>query len=259
MEPNRTIILVDDFCRSAINPKGTNVRFINELWADCPAAAAIEQATMPRLKPDTQRLRREHILDAAERCFAHAGFHNTSMQDICRDAGVSPGALYVYFKSKEDLIAGLAERDRQEFQARFAQLAEAPDFFEALRGLGESYFVEDPAERHRICIEVALESTRNEKVGEIHRSVDALVRASFEQLFERMQREGRIAPDLDTATCARVFMIIGDGMFFRRAVDPDFNARATLPGIVALVRDLLKPVASHPAEIHQTLLREARA
>ena len=62
---------------------------------------------MPKLKPDTQRARREHILDAAEHCFARAGFHRTTMQDICKEAGVSPGALYVYFDSKEALIAGI--------------------------------------------------------------------------------------------------------------------------------------------------------
>ena len=47
---------------------------------------------MPKLKPDTQRARREHILDAAEICFASNGFHRTTMHDICRQAGVSPGA-----------------------------------------------------------------------------------------------------------------------------------------------------------------------
>ena len=58
---------------------------------------------MPKLKPETQSARRENIIDAAERCFARSGFHRTTMQDICKVAGVSPGALYVYFKSKEDL------------------------------------------------------------------------------------------------------------------------------------------------------------
>jgi AcrR family transcriptional regulator len=59
---------------------------------------------MPKLKPEVQHQRREHILDAAERCFARAGFHRTTMHDICREAGVSPGALYVYFDSKEALF-----------------------------------------------------------------------------------------------------------------------------------------------------------
>src|SRR5512139_2785064 len=124
---------------------------------------------MPKLKPDTQRARRENILDAAERRFARAGFHATSMQDICREARVSPGALYVYFASKEELIAGLAERNRLDFQARFAELAEATDFFKALEAIGKAYFVEDEAYRRLICIETGLESTRSVRVGEIYR------------------------------------------------------------------------------------------
>jgi len=69
----------------------------------------------------------EHILDAAEQCFARAGFHRTTVHDICREAGVSPGALYVYFDSKEALIAGISERDRAEFADRLDALANAPE------------------------------------------------------------------------------------------------------------------------------------
>ena len=43
---------------------------------------------VPKLKLAIQQARRDHILDAAERCFARAGFHRTTMQDICREAGV---------------------------------------------------------------------------------------------------------------------------------------------------------------------------
>ena len=88
---------------------------------------------MPKLKPDTQRARRDAILDAAELCFARSGFHRCTMQAICKEAGISPGALYVYFASKEDLIAGLAERDRGAFQERFAPLGDANDILNALR------------------------------------------------------------------------------------------------------------------------------
>jgi AcrR family transcriptional regulator len=197
---------------------------------------------MPRLKPDTQRARRDHILEAAERCFAHSGFHATSMQDICREARVSPGALYVYFASKEELIAGLAERNRQDFQARFAQLAGASDFFAALAAIGEAYFVEDEAHRRVLCIEIGLESTRNAHVGEIHRSVDEFVRTSFEQLFQRMIDEGRIRPNHDAAALSRVFMVIGDGLFWRSAIDRKFDMAKTIPDVVEVIRQLLNPV-----------------
>src|SRR5262247_2657327 len=108
---------------------------------------------MPKLKPEVQHQRREHILDAAERCFARAGFHRTTMQDICKEARVSPGALYVYFDSKEALIAGICERDRAEFAERLAGVAEAPDFLAALKELGEHYFVHEPAASQLMCIE----------------------------------------------------------------------------------------------------------
>lgn len=216
---------------------------------------------MPKLKPDTQRARREHILDAAECCFARAGFHATTMHDICKEAAVSPGALYVYFNSKVDLIAGIAERDRGEFQRRFAELAEADDFFEALREIGEHYFVEEPPHKRLMCVEIGVELTRNPVVGDIHRSVDNFVNASFRELFQRMKDEGRIAPLLDIPTLANVFMVMGDGMFWRRAIDTDFDVELTMPAIVALVRQMLNPIepaSTQPGTLTR-VLREARS
>lgn len=196
---------------------------------------------MPKLKPATQRARREHILDAAEVCFAHSGFHRTTMQDICKEALISPGALYVYFASKEDLIAGIAERDRTEFAERFAELSAAPEFMKALSSLGERYFAEEPAYKRTMGIEIGLELTRNAKVGAMYRSVDRFVLDSFEKLFQRLANEGRIAPELDIPTVAKVFSIIGDGMFMRRATDPEFDAKAVMPAVMALIGKLLNP------------------
>lgn len=201
---------------------------------------------MPKLKPAIQQARRGHILNAAERCFARAGFHRSTMQDICREAGVSPGALYVYFDSKEALIAGICERDRAEFAERFAALAEAPDFLRSLRDLGEHYFVHEPAYKHLLCIEIGAESTRNARVGEIRRGVDEFITSSLEKLFERMQDEGRIAPDLPVPVLVRMFSIIADGMFWHRAVDPDFDATVAVPAAFDVMIGLLKPVP--PAE-----------
>ena len=215
---------------------------------------------MPRLKPDTQRARREHILDAAELCFARAGFHRTTMQDICKGAAVSPGALYVYFDSKEALIAGIAERDRAEFAERFAKLASAPDLLKALAQIGQQYFVEEAAHKRLMCVEIGIESTRNPRVGEIFRSVDAFVQQSFESLFQRLKDEGRIAPTLDIPTLAQVVVTIGDGLIWRRAVDPSFAPKLVLPAITATIGALLAPVEPsagilplpHPAKTEVT-------
>lgn len=197
---------------------------------------------MPKLKPETQSARREHILDAAERCFAQAGFHRTTMHDICRMAGVSPGALYVYFDSKEALIEGIVERDRSEFAEHLAELGQAEDFMAALQAVGSYYL--DPARAHKsqLCIEIGLEATRNERIGTIFSRVDREISESFERLFGRLKAEGRIAPALDIPSVTAAFSLIGDGLFWRHTVHPNaFKADVAMPLVLELVRGLLNP------------------
>lgn len=197
---------------------------------------------MPKLKPATQHARRARILDAAELCFARSGFHRCTMQDICREAGISPGALYVYFSSKEDLIAGIVERDRTKLASKLGELSDAPDLLSALSKLGEHYTIEEPPHKRVLCIEIGCEATRNPAVGETFRSVDEFCRQNFEQIFARAKQDGKIAPTHDAHTLAEVVSLLGDGLFWRRAVDPNFDAQKMLPVLVGVVAALLNPV-----------------
>ncbi len=196
---------------------------------------------MPKLKPETQAARRDHILDAAAHCFARSGFHRTTMQDICKQATVSPGALYVYFDSKEALTAGLCERDRAEFSERFAKLATSQDFLAALSAIGEQYFVDEPAHKRLMAIEMGVEATRNPRIAEIYHPVDKFCCDSFQALFQRLKDEGRIAPAFDIPTLTMLFNIIGEGLFWRRAVHADFDAKQILPALTQVLGAMLNP------------------
>lgn len=66
-------------------------------------------------------VKREQILDGALCVFMQMGFDAASMNDITREAGVSKGTLYVYFKNKEDLFAAIIERQKMKI---FGQLQE---------------------------------------------------------------------------------------------------------------------------------------
>jgi TetR/AcrR family transcriptional regulator, fatty acid metabolism regulator protein len=57
--------------------------------------------------------KRERILDAAERVFARAGFYNARVAEIAKEAGVADGTIYLYFKSKDDLLISLFESRMQ--------------------------------------------------------------------------------------------------------------------------------------------------
>ncbi len=60
---------------------------------------------MPR--PDVSEERRKQILDAAVQVFAERGLHEARMDDIAERSGLSKGALYLYYKSKDAIIAAL--------------------------------------------------------------------------------------------------------------------------------------------------------
>lgn len=213
---------------------------------------------MPKLTPATQAARREHILDAAERCFARAGFHRTTMQDICKEASVSPGALYLYFASKEELIAGIAERDRKQLAEQLRELSSCGDLLEALRRLASHYSIDEPRHKRVLCMEIAAESTRNPAVGEIFQSVDRYVTESFTRIFREAQEAGRIAPSLPPDLLAQVIVLIGDGLFWRRAVDPDYDAPAMLPVLMDVVTKLINPVAETAAVLRAGKPKKAR-
>jgi AcrR family transcriptional regulator len=60
-------------------------------------------------RPDVSKERTQQILDAAIRVFSRLGFHNASMDDIVAESGLSKGALYWYFKSKDDIIIAILD------------------------------------------------------------------------------------------------------------------------------------------------------
>lgn len=60
-------------------------------------------------------------MDAAQRCFIRRGFHQTSMQDVFAESGLSAGAVYRYFKSKDDLVIELASTHAAGVRAMLAE------------------------------------------------------------------------------------------------------------------------------------------
>src|SRR5689334_7533882 len=58
--------------------------------------------------------KRERILLAAERIFARRGFFAAKVSDVAKEAGVADGTIYLYFKSKDELLISLFERRMQQ-------------------------------------------------------------------------------------------------------------------------------------------------
>lgn len=64
----------------------------------------------------------EKILDAAACLFAQKGYAHTTLQDVIDETGLSKGAVYHHFKSKEEIAAKVGERMGAEFTATLAHI-----------------------------------------------------------------------------------------------------------------------------------------
>lgn len=185
---------------------------------------------------------RQRIMDAAIACFARSGFHGASMQEICAEAAMSPGALYRYFPSKVSIIAAIAEAERAEHAAFFERMAEADDPVEALASIGI-----DTLERMltgptaNLCAETMAEAVRNPEVRDMFDRNIREARAVVIVALKRGQASGAVDPALDVETACQLVMAMGDGLCIHQALDPTLTAARFRPVLQLLLRRFLRP------------------
>jgi AcrR family transcriptional regulator len=209
-------------------------------------AAPVLDATGPEhapFKPD----RRVAILDAAERCFARSGFHQASMHEICAEAGMSPGNLYRYFPSKDAIIAGIADRNRAEVAEIFDVVTRSDSFFDGLAELARQHIMRRSDDEIGLCTEVMAERRRNPAIAEIFREVEVDVKAVLVAMLARAAARAEISPKVDFNAAATVLMALADGLSWRRASDPAFDADKVLPLMFQMVHCMLTQPPESPA------------
>src|ERR1700744_4361924 len=95
----------------------------------------------PRPREQTKLANRQAILDAARAVFREMGFEAATVRDIIRRTGLSVGAFYNYYRSKEEVIAALADDGPRRFRPILhAEYLKATDFESYLRGAITAYF-----------------------------------------------------------------------------------------------------------------------
>jgi AcrR family transcriptional regulator len=168
---------------------------------------------VPRVSEDHLTARREQILGAARTCFLSKGLHNTSMQDLIKEAGLSVGAVYRYFKSKNEIInaiaAGVASGFGQHIEAvadRRLPLGESMEL--VLEGIETQM---GPGGNLPIALQVWGEATLDPTIGAIVRDTYNELRSSMSRLVVHAVESGELpaGTDIDAVTSALYGMIPG--------------------------------------------------
>lgn len=205
---------------------------------------------MPKISERRRENRRQQILEAALACFSENGFHQTGMADIVRGSGMSHGAVYGYFQSKDDIIEALAD-DRHRSEAILNSAAEqAQDPIEGLRALVRAYaqWLTDPAgaPRRRVGVHGWAEALRSQRVHDrIVEGID-IPRAMIVAMVERAQRNGQLSRDLSADAIARSFIALFQGLVLQVAWGEDIDAESCV-AVVERMLDGLGQLPPRPA------------
>src|ERR1700677_1683351 len=199
---------------------------------------------MPKISTEQRQARRDQILAAALKCFSRDGFHQTTMSDIVRESGLSQGTLYLYFKSKDDLIAAIAD-DRHRREAALNALAEGEqDPLQSILMLSRLYATRllehANADDLRVNLQGWAEALRNERVKAGVLDGLTLARDTLVRVIRRGQKRGTFNAKLDAAAAARLLIAIFQGFVLQAVWEPDQDLEACFRMIDELVPRLLR-------------------
>ena len=185
---------------------------------------------------------RQRIIAAAIACFARSGFHGASMQAICAEAAMSPGALYRYFPSKEAIISAIAEAEHEAHAAFFARMEAADDPVEALTSIGvEALQALLASPTNTLQVETMAEAIRNPAIrAGFQRNCDEAA-AMITAALRRGQANGQVDPDLDIEVACQLVMALGDGLAAHQALDSGQSPERLRPVLQTLLRRFFRP------------------
>lgn len=187
--------------------------------------------------------RENRILDAAVRLIAHYGYDKTTVSDIAREAGVSKGAIYLHFDSKEALFEALLEREiwlygadwLRRFEADPGEWSYSSMFRHSLLALHDYPFMQ------------ALLKRDQRVLGSFLRQNSRLLQmkgATNTELFAQMQQVGAVRPDISPEIIAFLLNTFAFGVVSAAEYLPEANIppyEAVIDGLGRLLDQGLAP------------------
>ncbi len=193
----------------------------------------------PKISTEREHQQRETILQAATTCFCEKGYHRTTIQDICDEAGLSKGGLYTYFRSKEEVLAAAVEESVQTALQQAMEVARGGNrVLEKLDRIAEAALdrlTSDTPNSHspQLSLEIWAEASKNPQVK-------ALCGRSYEQwrkFLADLLREGIANHEfkawVDPEALAAILVAVFDGLGLQEGVT---RVKVDWPRITQMLR-----------------------
>jgi AcrR family transcriptional regulator len=170
----------------------------------------------PKVSESYKEEKRAAILAGALHCFIEKGFQATKVEDIVRHLGISKGALYGYFSSKEEMYIQMANSRMDEMVATLStQFKGLPGAADKIRYLFNRFRKQSLLELRKwvtFHLEFMIYASRHPELIESHdRYMDKALKV-LQDIIEEGQRTGECRSDLDTSSAAYLFWSVRDGL-----------------------------------------------
>ena len=149
----------------------------------------------------THRIEKNHkyhqILEAAIKVFARQGFHQSTVAQIAKEAGVADGTIYLYFKNKDDILVQFFDyKTKQVFDSFRTEVARADSSLEKLQYLIRRH-LEEFQQNPEMAVVYHVETHQNSRLAEPQiREMSQMYRDLISEIVEQGQQEGTIRKDL---------------------------------------------------------------
>lgn len=173
---------------------------------------------VPRVTEERKKANYERILEAAGALFASKGYHGTSMNDIVEKSGLSKGAIYGHFESKEQLFLTLQERqlaiDLDQIKLLFSPDDSATEKLKKVLDLVIESTCECPREVCGIIVEFYVAASRIKSLQPRLENYYSTVHGFLTEIIDEGITKGEFNPNIDTETMASIFLAVTNGLQF---------------------------------------------
>ena len=163
---------------------------------------------------------RTRIMDSAIKLFSRRGFNKASVANICEEAGLSKGAFYHHFESKQALFLALLDAWLQAIDNAIEASKDktAPETFVQMTE-AFPYFFETAGEGLPMFLEFWLQASRDKKIWEASIAPYRRYHKYFTSLIKKGIEEGSFV-DVDPELASRMIVSTAMGLFLQSLLDP---------------------------------------
>jgi AcrR family transcriptional regulator len=213
------------------------------------------------MNKSTNEEREQRILDAAADLFVHYGYDKTAVSDIAREAGISKGAIYLHFKSKDELLEALIIRETEKYADTWlALINDDPHggtiggmYKNSLYALNSSEFMAATFRKDGRILGNYLR-----KPGNFFQAAEGKQTARYD-FVKMMQEAGAVRQDINPEIIAHIMNMLSYGLIAMSDIMPQENIPPfdeIVEGIALVMDGALIPAGYNSNETGKTILNE---